>query len=137
MYKKTFHYIPLLLLALLLLGSSVSFAQGQTTLSLNDEKVNLRSGISLKEIQDLNKVSLKLENVDHDQVNAFEKVRIFLARGSRPLQMQKYMQPEGELIVTELLRQAKAGDRLVIEIFGDNTSDPETKSSQIVTLALN
>lgn len=136
MYKKTFHYIPLLLLALLLFSSSVCFAQGQTTLSLNDEKVNLRSGISFKEFQDLNKVSLKLENVDHEQLNAFAEVRIFLARGSRPLQMQKYMQPEGELIVTELLRNAQAGDRLVIEFFGDNTSDTET-SGQIVTLALN
>lgn len=136
MYKKSFLPFPLLLLAVLLLSSRICLAQ-QPTFSINNVEVNQRSGISLKDYQLLDEVLLKLEREGNSQLPAFEVVRIFRARGSRPLQELTYRQPGENFNITKLLQHAEAGDRLVIELMSSKSPDPGLKTSQIVVLALN
>lgn len=135
MYQNYIYPFPLLLLAVLLLSSGICLAQ-QTTFSINNEKVNQRSGISLKAYQQLDEVFLKLESAGNSQLSDFQEVKIFRARGSRPLQELTYNQAGEKFNITKLLRHAEAGDRLVIELIGRKADEPGEKPGQIVVLAL-
>lgn len=136
MYQVKNFSLSFLLLGFCLLSSNVCLAQEPLSFSVNETEVNLRTGIALADYQQLDKVSLKVKGAQEEQEAVFEEIRVFRARGARPLQQLTYLQPGEGLDITALLRQAEKGDRLVIELISSAAADDETRQSQVVNLNL-
>jgi hypothetical protein len=100
-------------------GLSVQAQQNPVYL-LNSEAINLKTGISLASYQQSEEVVLSL--AEPALLADYDALVVYLARGNRPLVKQEMsMQKHQQMSLQQLLKTARTGDRLVIELLKQET----------------
>ncbi|AHM59691.1 hypothetical protein D770_07140 [Flammeovirgaceae bacterium 311] len=105
-----------LLVPVLLLASSAVSAQSTPVFRLNQQEINPEKGVELSDYQQLESVALSF--VQPNSKVTYDSLVLYLARGNTPVVQQVLVLESGEgADIGSVIRQARSGDRIVLEIF--------------------
>jgi hypothetical protein len=110
----------------LLFASHALKAQCPPVYHLNQQVIDLEKGVALSVYQQMEAVALSFTATNVN--TAYDSLVLYLARGNKPVVKQVVaLEKEKSMDISSLLKQARSGDRLVMEIY------PKKKKESLFT----
>lgn len=112
----------LLLACFVFLAGYAATAQTNPGYLINQQEINLKSGLALSELQQQETIMFSIKESASQAV--YDKMVLYLARGNRPLAQQTlYFNKGTGMEISEILKIAMAGDRLVLELIPEKQGE--------------
>ena len=107
----------------LFMSAFAATAQTQPGFQLNQEEINLKTGVPLSALKQQEEVFLSL--TEQGDAQPYDSLIVYLARGNRPLIKQTTNLTEHKSMeISQVLKSAREGDRLVLELVSNKRKEP-------------